>query len=121
MANYGIINHYKITLNNLDGRDRTFSFKIFSSGQHIYKTNVLNSKNESYATEQTFKKAYVDVTEGGETEEYIDVLLKADTTTVIEIDLTMTTGCNGTIQNSFIALEELEDIIVKLQTPRFLK
>jgi hypothetical protein len=102
ISNYGVTNHYTIRIHNAGNLHDALGYKIFSQGRHIYKYTVYNDDTGSVISSkmQTLKEVYfndeVDVTE------VIDIPILTNGNTRIEFDLTMTTGCNGTINNYLI-------------------
>lgn len=113
LGNYGVTEKYKINIHNSSGQDKLFSYRIEAQGFYVYKVNVaydgVRQTGENY-NKQLFRYAYMDQYDKHgnlldvsiSTYEYIDIPLPAGKTTEIELDMTLTTGCNMTAHNSLV-------------------
>ena len=96
-ANFGVTNSYTITLHNM-GAARNFKFMISSEGRHVYDYKVYHDGVLVQTQSQLLKAVYFNTTAVSD-ENLVDIELPEYTTVKIELNLTMTTGCNGTIHN----------------------
>ena len=114
LGNFGVTEKYKINLYNTGEADRLFSYRIEAGGSYIYKVNVkydgVEQTGEKY-NRQLFRYTYLDnynkdgIQEEDKsfvTYEYIDIPLPAGKTTEINLEVTLTTGCNMTAHNSLV-------------------
>ena len=97
-SNYGVTNTYIITLHNTGSRDRHFKFRISSEGRHIYDYKIYWNGVLQETLNPQLKAVFVNVSAVTD-ENLVDCVVPAYTDVQVELNLTMTTGCNGTIHN----------------------